>query len=306
MYFTLAIIIIAILLILKRNDWFDAKHGVLWDSFSVLLLRYGGILLIIAIGATLADDAVVVVPAGNRAVVYDILRKGVRPEPLGEGFNFIVPFIQQVTLMDVRIQKDSYEATAQSKDLQTVHSKIALNFRPKPEETPAIYQNFGLGYSDRVISPAVQEAIKQVTARYTAEELITRRDDVKTQIRQVVEHQVQFAHIKIEELYITDFDFSTLFAQSIESKQVAEQQALKAKRDLDRIRVEAEQKIATSRAEAEALKMQREAVSQQLIELRKVEVQKLAIEKWNGQMPQVMLGSGSTPLLDLNAFTQKR
>lgn len=305
MYFFVAAAIVAILLVLKKEQWLDERHGILWDQFSVILFRYAGGLFILALGATFADDAVVIVQAGQRGVVYDILRKGVRPEPLGEGFNFVVPFVQQITIMDVRVQKESYEATAQSKDLQTIHAKVALNFHPIPSETPAIYKNFGLGYSDKVISPAVQEAIKQVTAKFTAEELITKRDDVKRMIREVVEHQVAFAHVKIEELYITDFDFSRLFAESIESKQIAEQQALKAKRDLDRIKVEAEQKIATSRAEAEALKMQREAVSSQLIQLREVEVQKLAVEKWNGQMPQVILGNGSMPLLDLNSFKSK-
>ncbi|MBI2069173.1 MAG: prohibitin family protein [Elusimicrobia bacterium] len=303
MYFTLAAIIAAVLLILNRNSWLDFKHGVLWDQLSVLLVRYAGGLFALAIIATLADDAVVIVPAGHRAVVYDVLQKGVRPKPLGEGLNFVMPFVQQVTLMDVRVQKDTYDATAQSKDLQTVHSKVTLNYRPDPGQTPIIYRDFGLGYADKVISPAVQEAIKQATARFTAEELVTRRDDVKRMIRDVVDHQVRFAHIKTEEIYITDFEFSRSFAESIEQKQVAEQQALKAKRDLDRIKVEAEQKIATARAEAESLKMQRDAITSQLIQLRQVEVQKLAIEKWNGQMPQVMMSDkGATPLLDLTSM----
>ncbi len=305
MYFAIAAIIAAVLLILKKEQWLDVRHGILWNQFSVFLFRYAAILFILALAGTIADDAVVVVPAGQRGVVYDILRKGVRPVPLGEGFNFITPFVQQITLMDVRVQKDTYDATAQSKDLQTVHAKVALNFHPIPSETPAIYRDFGLGYSEKVVSPAVHEALKQVTAKFTAEELITKRDDVKRLIREVVEHQVAFAHIKVQELYITDFDFSRLFAESIESKQIAEQQALKAKRDLDRIRVEAEQKIATSRAEAEALRMQREAVSPQLIQLRQVEVQKLAVDKWNGQMPQIILGNGSMPLLDLSSLRSK-
>lgn len=303
MYFTLAAIIAAVLLMLNRNSWLDYKQGILWDRFSVLLARYAGGLFALAIIATLADDSVVIVPAGHRAVVYDVLQKGVRPNPLGEGLNFIVPFAQQITLMDVRVQKDIYDATAQSKDLQTVHSKVTLNYRPNPDLTPIIYRDFGLGYSDKVISPAVQEALKQATARFTAEELITRRDEVKRMIRDVVDHQVQFAHVKTEEIYITDFEFSRQFAESIEQKQIAEQQALKAKRDLDRIKVEAEQKIATARAEAESLKMQKDAITAQLIQLRQVEVQKLAIDKWNGQMPQVMMGEkGATPLLDLSSL----
>ncbi|MBI4370226.1 MAG: prohibitin family protein [Elusimicrobia bacterium] len=306
MYFIIAGLIVTVLLIVNRDSWFDPKHGVLFDRLSVLIFRYAGGLLLLALGATVADDSVVIVPAGHRAVVYDVLRKGVLPQPLGEGLNFIIPFAQSVTLMDVRVQKDSYDAAAQSKDLQTVHAKVALNFRPLSEETPKIYQSFGLGYSEKVISPAVQEALKQVTARFTAEELITRRDEVKRMIHEVVGHQVAFAHIKVEELYITDFEFSRQFAESIEAKQIAEQQALKAKRDLDRIRVEADQKIATARAEAESLRMQKEAITTNLIQLRQVEVQKLAIEKWDGHMPEIMMSDGATPLLDLNAFKSGR
>ncbi|MEK7287452.1 MAG: SPFH domain-containing protein, partial [Elusimicrobiota bacterium] len=149
MYFAIAAIIAAVLLILKKEQWLDVRHGILWNQFSVFLFRYAAILFILALAGTIADDAVVVVPAGQRGVVYDILRKGVRPVPLGEGFNFITPFVQQITLMDVRVQKDTYDATAQSKDLQTVHAKVALNFHPIPSETPAIYRDFALGYSEK-------------------------------------------------------------------------------------------------------------------------------------------------------------
>ena len=106
-------------------------------------------------------------------------------------------------------------------------------------------------------------------------------------------------NVNLLETYITNFDFSPEFARAIESKQVAEQRALQARRDLDRIKIEAEQAIATSRAQAEALRMQRENVTLPLIELRKVEVQKLAIEKWNGVLPVTMMG-GTMPFIDMS------
>jgi prohibitin 2 len=105
--------------------------------------------------------------------------------------------------------------------------------------------------------------------------------------------------------YITDFDFSPEFARAVEAKQIAEQQAFKARRDLDRIKIEADQKIAQARAEAESLRMQRDAITSNLIELRKIEAQKLAIEKWDGKLPSMMLGN-ATPLVDLNQFSGKR
>jgi regulator of protease activity HflC (stomatin/prohibitin superfamily) len=156
------------------------------------------------------------------------------------------------------------------------------------------------------MAPAVQEAVKATTARFTAEELITHREEVKKIIQEIVDKYVAKVNIKVEELYITDFDFSRQFAEAIESKQIAEQTALKAKRDLDRIKIEAEQKIATARAEAESLRMQKEAITPQLIQLRQVDAQKLAIEKWDGHMPNVMMGGGATPLLNLNALAPGR
>lgn len=305
MYFLVGLLVLVVVLVLRRDLWLDPDKGIYAGPLTKILLRYGGVLFILATLVTLADQSVVIVPAGFRGVIFNKI-SGVRVTPMGEGFNFIVPFIEQATLTDVRVQKDSFEASAASKDLQTIHTKVALNFHPIPESTPLLFRDFGLNYASKVIHPAVQEAVKAVAAKFTAEELITRREEVKNLIRELVSHQVTFANIKVDELYITDFEFSRLFAESIEAKQIAEQNALKAKRDLDRIRIEAEQKVATARAEAEALKMQREAVSPQLIQLRQVEVQKLAVDKWNGAMPTVMMGNnGATPLLDLGSLRPK-
>lgn len=305
MYFLVGLLVLIVVLMLRRDLWFDADKGIFTAPLTKLLLRYGGALFVLATLITLGDQSVVIVPAGFRGVIFNKI-SGVRLMPMGEGFNFIIPFIEQATLTDVRVQKDTFEASAASKDLQMIHTKVALNFHPIQESTPLLFKDFGLNYADKVIHPAVQEAVKAVAAKFTAEELITRREEVKNTIRELVAHQVTFANIKVDELYITDFEFSRLFSESIESKQIAEQNALKAKRDLDRIKIEAEQKVATSRAEAEALKMQREAVSPQLIQLRQVEVQKLAVDKWNGVMPTVMMGNnGATPLLDLGSLRPK-
>jgi prohibitin 2 len=199
------------------------------------------------------------------------------------------------------VQKVEYDAEAASKDLQTVHTKVAVNFHPVAESVPALFREVGPGYTEKVIHPAVQEAVKASSAKYTAEELITKRDQIKASIQEHMRSVLQRNHVVLVEIYITNFEFSNEFSRAIEAKQVAEQRALQAKRDLDRIKIEAEQAIATSRAQAEALRMQREAVTPNLIELRKVEVQKLAIEKWNGQLPTTMLG-GTTPFIDVSKF----
>ena len=301
-FIIIAAVLTAVIVVASRARWMG-RNGVDADALSSLALRVGGSLLVVAFLAALALRSVVVVLPGHRGIVFNRM-SGVRQQALGEGFNFVVPFIEQVYLMDVRVQKDTYDASAASKDLQMVHAKVALNFHPKAEATPRMFQEVGPEYSERIIHPAVQEAVKATTARFTAEELITRREDVKNLIKDLVLKQIAPHNITVDELYITDFEFSHQFAESIEAKQIAEQTALKAKRDLDRIRIEAEQKVASARAEAESLRMQKDAITPQLIQLRQVETQKLAIEKWDGRMPSVMLGSGgATPLLNLNALT---
>jgi regulator of protease activity HflC (stomatin/prohibitin superfamily) len=298
----LAVVVTALVVLSKRSQWFDGR-SVDAEELTGIVTRTGGSLLILALIVGIAAGSVVIVPPGHRGVVFNRV-SGIKQQALNEGLNFVLPVLEQAILMDVRVQKDSYDATAASKDLQTVHTKVAMNFRPVPEMVPKLYSEVGWDYSDRIIAPAVQEAVKATTARFTAEELITHREDVKKIIQELVEKYVTKVNIRVEELYITDFDFSRQFAEAIEAKQIAEQTALKAKRDLDRIKIEADQKVATARAEAESLRMQREAITPGLIQLRQVETQKLAIEKWDGRMPSVMMGAGgATPLLNLQSLT---
>lgn len=298
----IALVVTGLVVFSKRESWYDGR-SVDAAALTGLVAKIGGSFLALAILAGIAVSSVVIVPPGFRGVVFNRV-SGIKPQPLGEGLGFVMPMVEQVALMDVRVQKDSYDATAASKDMQTVHTKVALNYRPQPEHVGKLYAEVGYDYSDRVIHPAVQEAVKATTARFTAEELITHREEVKKIIQELVAGYITKVNIRVEELYITDFDFSRQFAEAIESKQIAEQTALKAKRDLDRIKIEAEQKVASARAEAEGLRMQKEAITPQLIQLRQVEMQRLAIEKWDGRMPVTMMGA-STPLLNLNALSGK-
>ncbi len=306
MGFLILVVMATALMVMMSKDKWMSGNKIDSEALSSLVVKYAIGFLVLAVVAMVFRGGLIVVPAGHRGIVFNKM-SGIRQQALGEGFNLIIPVIEQVAYMDVRIQKDSYDSSAASKDMQVVHTKVALNYHPMPEAAPKIFQEVGVGYSERVIHPAVQEAVKATTARFTAEELITRREDVKKLIRELVEHQIKDRHIKVDELYITDFDFSRQFAEAIESKQIAEQQALKAKRDLDRIKIEAEQKVASAKAEAEGLRMQKEAITPQLIQLRQVETQKLAIDKWNGVMPSVMMTGpgGGTPLLDLGALSNR-
>ncbi len=224
-------------------------------------------------------------------------------EPVGEGLNFVLPLVQSVYKMPVMIERSETQSDAASKDLQRVNTTVVLNYHIDPLQVVKVYRDLGKfeNVEPRIVDPAVQEAVKAITALYTAEHLVTKRQTVADEIRVKLTERLSRHALIIDEFSIVNFHFSESFDEAIEAKTVAEQQKLKAERDLERIKVEAEQRIASARAEAESsklnaeaqaqgLRIQREALTPELIELRRVEAQIKAIEKWNGVLP-TMTGS---------------
>lgn len=255
------------------------------------------IVAVIAIFILGAISPFTIIPAGNRGVVTNFGK--VQNEVLGEGLHFVVPIMQSVHKINVQIQKGEGEGEAASRDLQMVHAKIALNYHLTPSLVAKTFQEVGDldTVGDRIIIPAVQEAVKAVTARYTAEELISKRAEVRDQISGFMRDRLNRHGITLDEFSIVNFRFSETFNNAIEAKTTAEQLTLKAKQDLERVRVEAEQKVATAQAEAQSLKLQKQEVTAELIRLREIENQRLAIEKWNGQLPQYT--GGPVPMIQV-------
>jgi regulator of protease activity HflC (stomatin/prohibitin superfamily) len=237
----------------------------------------------------------VTIDAGERGVVLNF--GAVQPVVLDEGLHFRVPIMQQIVEMDVKIQKSQTDSAASTKDLQDTQFSIVLNHHIVPDKANWIYQNIGLFYKPRIIDPSVQEVVKAVSAKYTAEELITQREKVSIAIKDLLKKRLSEYNIIVDDFSIVNFKFSDQFTQAIEDKQTAEQRALKAKRDLDRIKTEAMQKVEQARAEATELRLKRAQVSPQVIRLREIEVRLKAIEKWNGILPRVT--SGTVPFLDI-------
>jgi len=240
----------------------------------------------------------VIVPAGTRAVIYSSV-SGVQMEPLGEGFHLKVPYLQTANLISVQVQKTEYDTTAASKDLQNVQTKVALNFHTTPEVTPKLFQKYGSDIVENVIHPATNETVKAVTAQYPAEELITKREEVKEKIEAALTKTLALANITVDGVYITNFAFSHEYSEAIEAKQVAQQKVLKSEQDLQRIKVEADQKVAQAQAEAQSLRLQREVITSQLIQLRQIEAFQAAIAKWDGKLPETMVSGNTGALLNL-------
>lgn len=233
----------------------------------------------------------------------------VQNELLPEGLHFVNPFTTKVLQMDVRVQKIEAAATASSKDMQNVTSQVALNFYLSKEKSNIIFQELGMDYRKNIIEPAIQESIKSITAAYTAEELITKRPEVKKNTFESIKERLNENNIIVTDFSIIDFNFSEEFNRAIERKQIAEQSALTAKNDLVRIQTEAEQVRAKAMGEAQAsLEMARaQAEAQQLLQqsLDDRLLQLEAIKKWDGKMP-IVTGDGSGAFVDVLGMMQQK
>ena len=258
--------------------------------------KVAGIAIVLIVLVVLAKS-MGTVGAGQQGV---LLKFGaVTGEIKDEGLYFVVPFMHQVALMSTQIQKYTATATSSSKDLQVVSTEVTLNFQLDATQVGEIYRTMRRQYESRIIQPYIQEAVKSVTANYNAEELITQRPAVKSELQAFVTERLSPLGMNVVELSITDFQFSATFQQAIEAKVTAVQQALEAENALARVEFEAEQEIAKARAEAEGLRLQKQQITPQLLELRQIEVQGRAVEKWNGVMPNVVTSGGPVPMLDV-------
>jgi len=263
-----------------------------------------GIVAVAVLLALLIMNPFVKIDAGERGVLLNF--GAVQDEVLGEGLHLRIPIMQKIVKLDVKIQKSETRSEAASKDLQDIKSVIALNYHIIPDKANWVYQNIGVAFKERIIDPTVQEAVKAVTAKYTAVQLIGERENVSTAIKDALSQKLADYNLFVDGFSVIDFSFSKKFTDAIESKQEAEQFALRAQRDLERIKIEAEQKVAQAKAEAESLRLQKGQITKEMIELRKIEAMREAIAKWNGTVPNVLLsGGGASPLISLEGLMKK-
>ncbi|HIA92168.1 TPA: prohibitin family protein [Candidatus Saccharibacteria bacterium] len=194
---------------------------------------------------------------------------------LGEGIHLVLPFgIEQASIYDIKIQKQTEDAASASKDLQDVSTTLTLNYRLQADKIKEIHQTIGVNYQDKLIEPALQEVFKAASAKFSAQELITQRAQVKAETFELLKDRLDVFGIVVDDISIVDFTFSPAFTQAIEDKQIAEQNAQRAKFNLE-----------AARTDAEAQQAQAQTLSPLFL-------QKQAIEKWNGQLP-TYLGNGT-------------
>jgi regulator of protease activity HflC (stomatin/prohibitin superfamily) len=267
----------------------------------------------------IVSASVKIVDAGYRGV---LLKFGAvdTSVALNEGIHFVTPFRDSVIQMEVRTQKTVENAASASKDLQDVTTQVALNYRINPDRAQVVYQQLGFEYGNRVIAPAIQESVKQVTARFNAEELITKRETVKNQIEEQIKARLAPYNIVVDTISITEFQFSDQFRKAVEAKVEAQQRALQAQNDLRRIEIEAqqneakavgEQKANVARADGirQANVLQAEGESQaikiidQQLRTSPTYLEWLKTQRWDGKLPLVTGGgsgsAGTTPFIQI-------
>ena len=262
--------------------------------FKNIKLSVAGLIGLFIIIFTIVNWPVVIIHAGERGVVFNW--GAFTGQILDPGIHFRIPIMQRVSAIDVKTQKlEITKSEAYSKDLQLVDIHSVLNYYVDPKAVGDIYQQYGLDYQSKILAPNLEAAVKQTVAKYTAEELLNKRSEVQSNIQDAFKSLVPTSFI-ITGYALVNEGFSPAYENAIEAKQVAQQQAEKATNDLKRVQIEAEQRVTQAKAEAEAIKIQAQAITQQGGDNY---VQLKAIEKWDGKLPSQMIPGGTLPFLNL-------
>ncbi|AZN39300.1 prohibitin family protein [Paenibacillus albus] len=254
--------------------------------------------VLIVVGLIVAFNGFATVQYGNVGL-YKTFGK-LNNNILAPGIHMKIPFVQSIIQVNVQVTKAETDTSASSKDLQPVSTHVAVNYAVDKAAAYKLMNNVGGSFDNVIVNPAIQEIVKEVTARYPAEDLIAKRDIVAGEVREHLTTRLAKYNLIVADINIVNFKFSDAFNQSIEAKQVAQQQALKAENDLKRVQIEAKQKIAQAQAEAESLKLKKQEVTPELVQLKQIEVQEMAVDKWDGRLPSVT--GGATPFIDVNTL----
>ena len=248
-------------------------------------------LAILIVTLAILSNFFVIVNAGERGVLMQFGK--VQEQVLGEGIHVIFPTVYTVQKLSVRVQKQEISAEASSKDLQDVFTDVALNWHIIPEEANAIFQQIGdeKEVVTRIIDPAVEEVLKAVMAKYTAEEIITKRGEVKAAVDDSLTLRLLTYHIAVDDISLVHVHFSQRFSDAVEAKQIAEQEAKRGEFLALKAVKEAEAKVNLAKGEAEVQRLLRDNLTPELLERQ-------AIEKWDGKLP-LIVGDGGKNLLDV-------
>lgn len=267
----------------------DKSKKLKWGRQPRMYVISSCIVLIIAWLSTV----VVTVRAGEVGIVTRF--GAVTGRELGPGVALKLPaLIESVVKFDTRVQKQDADASAASNDLQDVQAKLSVNYHLNRGNVSGLYQKVGDDFEEKLLAPAIQEVFKATTAKFTAQDLIRQRTEVKNEATKALAERLRSYGIIVDSVNLVNFTFGQEFTKAIELSQVAQQQVIKAENDLKRVQVEADQKIAQAKADAESQRQQAQSITAEYLQLK-------TIEKWNGVYPSTVVGGGTVPLVNLPA-----
>ncbi|GAA5813210.1 Prohibitin-1, subunit of the prohibitin complex (Phb1p-Phb2p) [Mucor flavus] len=253
-----------------------------------------------------AQSAMYDVQGGHRAVIFDRIQ-GVKPVSIGEGTHFLVPWLQRAVIFDVRTKPRNISTTTGSKDMQMVSLTLRVLHRPEIKTLPSIYQNLGLDYDERVLPSIGNEVLKAIVAQFDASELITQREVVSAKIREELYKRARDFNLALEDVSITHMTFGREFTNAVEQKQIAQQEAERAKFVVERAEQEKQAAIIRAEGDSEAAEMISSALAKAgegFIAFRRIEASKEIAQTLSKSSNVTYLpsqGSGSNMLLGVNA-----
>lgn len=287
-------------------------------KFNWILALVAALLIILNVFMWSTDAKAVTVPEGYVGIV--VKRGAAQDETLAPGKYWTNPFTTDVVLMDTRWQKYTAQTSAFSKDIQQVDIVVSMSYQIKNTGALTLYKEVGVDYADKIMLPCLLDALKSTFAKYSAEELISRRDQISDEVLMALEEQLIFYKLAVREVAIEDIDFTDAFTNAIEEKQVAtqrllqveteqQQQTLIAMSEAERAKIQAtadaDQKLIRAQADADAVRIAADAEAYRLEmeskHITEAVIQKEMIEKWNGMLPAIT-GTDAVPFINADGL----
>jgi len=266
-----------------------------------LFNRIGQLGIGVALAGAVANSALFNVDGGHRAVIFDRFA-GVKQNVVGEGTHFMIPWVQKPIIFDIRARPKNVPTITGSKDLQNVNITLRILFRPKPDQLPSIYTTLGQDYDDRVLPSITNEVLKAVVAEFDAEELITQREMVSQRVHQELLGRSQQFGLILDDISITHLTFGREFTAAVEMKQVAQQEAEKARFLVEKAEQVKQASVISAEGDSEAADLLAKAFAQAgegLVELRRIETAEEVAVNMSNSRNVVYLPSGQQTLLSL-------
>lgn len=255
------------------------------------IMKWAGLGIVALFLLSVVISSIYSIAPGYRGVLVTLGK--VSPHSYVNGVGFKIPFVSEMVKVDVRTQKMTKDASSYTSDIQTANLKFNIQYDLVAENVHVLYEKVGMDYENKLVIPALNDVLKEVIGKWQAQELISNLDKARVEITKHLNDRLDKRYFQNAQFLFENTDYSDSFEKAIEDKVIAEQKAQEAVNNTKRITEEANQKIITAKAEAEAMEIKSEALSK-----NKGLTEYEAVQKWDGKLPQYMLGN-STPFINL-------